>query len=63
MQKQVAFLNADGIVEKEFFSKYASLPAWLEEILCDLLGLLIFGLVILALNVIYYLVWSRLAYI
>jgi len=43
VQKQVAYLNATGIVENEFFTKYASLPAWLEEILCDLLGLLIFG--------------------
>jgi hypothetical protein len=43
VQKQIAVLSIQGINESDFFPKHANLMKWLEEILCDLLGLLIFG--------------------
>jgi hypothetical protein len=43
IQDQLAKLNNAGFTKAEFFTRVANWPAWLEEILCDLFGLITFG--------------------
>jgi hypothetical protein len=38
-----AQLTARGVTEANFFSTIASWPAWIEEVMCDFIGLLTFG--------------------
>jgi hypothetical protein len=43
VKQHLAYLSPRGIAAKNIFPNYANWQAWLEEILCDFVGLLTFG--------------------